>query len=537
MAHGLRRTAFDQASYDYWTGRYGIVNVKDYGAVGDGVHDDTAAIQQAIGQAQRQGGGVVYLPIGNYRVSASLSINSNAITIQGVGIGINNGTAIQVDGNFDAISIANPSFRVTVRDLELSTAANFTPTSGWAIKIDDCQQVLVENVYIFNLFNGVGGFGASTISCYRVHLKSLVGDYGFYMTGNSASNPANVFDCVSCHVTSCASAQAYTIDNYANTFRLRGCASNANAYGVVMQNTSGIAANAPAIVIAQDLEIDHNTQDAMYLDAGSDLQVSNLWISSCTSHGIHVTSGFGAQLIVSNALIEFNGKDGIHLNGGQQIQMEQLNINGNQENGIYVNTSGRVQLDQMLVFNNSQASLGSYQGVQITGGTSNVAISNSRVGAINGASNTHGSNILIQGGSGNNIRVNNNDVRGALYYNLLNQATGSDNLIVNNLGYNAVGTITPPASPLASGTVYQNTTGTPITIYQPAYASTAGTAGSVAVALGTSSTPSTLYTQYVSGATSSTAPMTLPPLRVPPGWYYSFTISGTTLLDAQIQGE
>ena len=43
MAHGLRRTAFDQSSYAYWTGKYGVVNVKDFGAVGDGVHDDTAA--------------------------------------------------------------------------------------------------------------------------------------------------------------------------------------------------------------------------------------------------------------------------------------------------------------------------------------------------------------------------------------------------------------------------------------------------------------------------------------------------------------
>ena len=33
MAHGLRRTAFDQASYTYWTGKYGVVNVKDFGAV------------------------------------------------------------------------------------------------------------------------------------------------------------------------------------------------------------------------------------------------------------------------------------------------------------------------------------------------------------------------------------------------------------------------------------------------------------------------------------------------------------------------
>ena len=70
MAHGLRRTAFDQSSYAYWTGKYGVVNVKDYGAVGDGVHDDTAAIQAAIDIVAARGGGTVYFPNATYLVNA-----------------------------------------------------------------------------------------------------------------------------------------------------------------------------------------------------------------------------------------------------------------------------------------------------------------------------------------------------------------------------------------------------------------------------------------------------------------------------------
>jgi hypothetical protein len=65
------------------------INVKDHGAVGDGTTDDTAAIQAAIDatggptpQARREGG-VVYLPQGDYVVSAPLVINRAAVTITG----------------------------------------------------------------------------------------------------------------------------------------------------------------------------------------------------------------------------------------------------------------------------------------------------------------------------------------------------------------------------------------------------------------------------------------------------------------------
>lgn len=49
---------------------YGIVNVKDFGAVGDGTTDDTAAIQAAI-----DNGYVIYMPAGKYIVSDTIIIH------------------------------------------------------------------------------------------------------------------------------------------------------------------------------------------------------------------------------------------------------------------------------------------------------------------------------------------------------------------------------------------------------------------------------------------------------------------------------
>jgi hypothetical protein len=50
-------------------------NVQAYGAIGDGVVNDTAAIQACIDACSAAGGGVVYLPPGTYKVSQGASLN------------------------------------------------------------------------------------------------------------------------------------------------------------------------------------------------------------------------------------------------------------------------------------------------------------------------------------------------------------------------------------------------------------------------------------------------------------------------------
>jgi hypothetical protein len=60
------------------------VSVKDFGAVGDGVADDTAEIQAAIDAAPE--GGAIYFPNGTYAISAALIVDK-AITLYGDGPG------------------------------------------------------------------------------------------------------------------------------------------------------------------------------------------------------------------------------------------------------------------------------------------------------------------------------------------------------------------------------------------------------------------------------------------------------------------
>lgn len=60
-----------------------FVNVKDYGATGDGSTDDSAAFQAAH-DALAGTGGTVYVPLGTYKLSTELTITTDGVWFEGV---------------------------------------------------------------------------------------------------------------------------------------------------------------------------------------------------------------------------------------------------------------------------------------------------------------------------------------------------------------------------------------------------------------------------------------------------------------------
>lgn len=63
-----------------------LVSVKDFGAVGDGVADDTDAIRKAIAAVAAAGGGEVRLPNGRYRITDTIRVPS-FVVLRGISVG------------------------------------------------------------------------------------------------------------------------------------------------------------------------------------------------------------------------------------------------------------------------------------------------------------------------------------------------------------------------------------------------------------------------------------------------------------------
>jgi autotransporter-associated beta strand protein len=271
---------------------YASFPVTAYGATGDGLSDDTAAIQAAI-NAANVGGGVVWFPSGTYRITAPLVLYSPKVSLLGRAMAeLPCGSIIQADANMPAMLITSNVAYLSIDNLVFDGGADRGRTIACALDLQDFLDGRVGQVAIRNVTgNGIYSRWVQSTALYSwvnwfVNLDIAVGGYALRL-GSSDSYVEGV------HVTG---GLGISEEQFAGNL-YRGCVFDRCTNGMSFNNTSGNAVR----VSLTECSFLNNSQYGL----------------SCVFTG----ANFSSQIAVDNCVFSGNGQADVQLNNCGSIAM------------------------------------------------------------------------------------------------------------------------------------------------------------------------------------------------------------------------
>lgn len=458
-----------------------FVSVRDFGAIGDGVVDDTTAIQNTINEVGASGGGTVYVPEGTYLVSAQLTMTSLGVTLLGAG---RSTTILASADTHNIIKIGGTSslpFRCGVKNLHLS-GGNIAVWISY-----NSAQTILEQLYISGSKIGVqvkGDYTTNPIKdtinnhLYQLELENIV-DYGIYL-----------YMCGDIYISDVqtpspqATAYGLVIDSgvtavYADHINCTG-----GQGGILIVDNGGISPNPTSLP---------TTPRQMYF-----YQVQG---DTCSNAGIQIEKAYQVTFVDSWGSGCTGGPGWVIGNGTSSIRQVALigcRALGNYEDGFRWSAGNGDLGSQMIgcqALSNGYAAGGTYDGINVQGGNSGLVIQGCN--AYNddsqglGIYQLHG--INIEGNVTNLVITGNNldNADGNTGTNLqYDSTTHTGNIITDNIGFNNESFASSPAM-AASNTPFVNPYGRPMLVYINGGTVSAVKIDTITVATGTG------YTAYI----------------------------------------
>jgi len=255
--------------------------VMGFGAVGDGITDDTAAIQLALNQ-----GGAVYFPPGAYLITAPLRIEYDGMFLYGRGTGNRSGATQAALGSR---IIAGSGF-VGTEMIKVQRAANDRPLQG----------VVIEDLTLDGQLNGSTAtdgvlFRVSQGGMHNVHIWKMKG-VGLRVKGYGAPAPWDTYDTrfTSLLIGDCDGAGTH-LDEGATDLHYSHCIFFRNQDNMLL--TGGGSAQ---VTGCHFYDADRN--DIRFAGSGSRSKFANCKIEGATEHLVLIDS-----TVAGYADIQFTG--------------------------------------------------------------------------------------------------------------------------------------------------------------------------------------------------------------------------------------
>jgi hypothetical protein len=288
---------------DLFLGHDYVLNVKNYGAQGNSITDDTAAFNAWIAalnfQATNFGSAAGYIPAGVYMIPAGLTqaITSSSISIEGAGdtstiIRGNTGSMFRFGSSVSGLIVDLTVKKLSVRYVFAAPAA----ATDIVFRCENAARISVSDVYLEyaprvaylgesaaryasgisfrNVRGSVNNHGQPAISC-RYGAGLTLTDCSMYVAGPLAPvNPAAMTTVAGTVFIDCSTNAGAFWD----TIMLNGGLFERFDYGIYVRATAGVVYQA---INAIGTFFDYCATTAVYLEAAVGGAVSNVLLDSC----------------------------------------------------------------------------------------------------------------------------------------------------------------------------------------------------------------------------------------------------------------
>lgn len=348
----------------------GEVNVRQFGAKGDGVTDDRAAIQSAI-DTFASNGGRIFVPDGVFAIGGAGVVlrnevaNFNGQVLYGAGMG---STLKKIGTGNAVLSIVGAS--CTVRDISIDGSSlaetGIITNTAW-----DGRTTLIENINISQIAGGGQGIFNVDGDAYTIRNSRFLnaGNWAWESLNNGMNSTFEgnfVQGCGMVHLMS-STQQAEGVRILNNT----GLISGGSGYGIDVE--FGLE------IIIGDNIIDQVTLGCVRVRNNSSyVKMHDNWFAGNCANG-HVTLGDNANSItITNNTFEGGTNSQIICNSGVLGMLNSIIVQGNQHNNIVSTGAAMIFINVLraLIANNIVHGTGGLYSIYWNTGSASLILGN-----------------------------------------------------------------------------------------------------------------------------------------------------------------